>query len=73
MSEDKSTKFKRLATNRVNHAVNTIRLIGNLANTNNYSYSEEDLRTIFGAIDEELKLAKARFTLALKRRKKIKL
>lgn len=73
ISDNKNTRFKRLATNRVNKAINTLRLIGNLANTNNYSFEDNDVSTIFNAIDEELKLTKARFSLALKRRRKIKL
>ncbi len=73
INENKSIKFKRLATNRVNIAVNTLRLIGNLSNTNNYSFEDGDVNTIFNAIDDELKLTKARFSLAQKRRKRIKL
>jgi hypothetical protein len=72
-NENKSTRFKRLATNRVNNAINTLRLIGNLSNTNNYSFEDNDVSTIFNAIDDELKLTKARFSLTLKRRRKIKL
>lgn len=73
MEENKGAKFRRLATNRTNAAVNKLRLIGNLSNTNNYSFTENDVSTMFSAIDEELKLTKARFFLALKRRRKIKL
>lgn len=72
-NENKRTRFKRLATNRVNSAVNTLRLIGNLSNVNNYSFDEGDVNIMFGAIDEELKLTKARFAYALKRRNKIKI
>lgn len=72
-NENKSSRFKRLATSRVNNAVNTLRLIGNLSNTNNYSFDASDINTIFKAIDEELNLAKARFSLVLKRRKKIQI
>ena len=73
LNENKSARFKRLANIRANNAVNTIRLIGNLSNTNNYSFEDTDVNTIFKAIDEELKLTKARFSLVLKRRKKIKI
>lgn len=72
-NENKRTRFKRLATNRVNSAVNTLRLVGNLSNVNNYSFDEGDVSIMFGAIDEELKLTKARFAYALKRRNKIKI
>jgi len=72
-NENKSSRFKRLATRRVNNAVNILRIIGNLSNTNNYSFEESDINAIFRAIDEELKLTKSRFALVLKRRKKIKI
>lgn len=72
-NENKRARFKRLATKRANNAINTIRLIGNLSNTNNYSFTESDVVTIFGAIDEEIKLTKARYSLVLKRRRKIEI
>mgnify|MGYP001343552467 CR=1 FL=1 len=72
-NEEKSVRFKRLATRRVNNAVNMIRLIGNLSNTNNYTFNESDVNTIFNAIEEEFKLTKARFAFILKRRKRIQI
>jgi len=54
-------KFVRLAGKRVNSAIKTIRLIGNLSNRNNYTYNKSDVDKIFRAIDTEIRHAKARF------------
>ena len=37
---DKERKFKELAEKRVNRALDSIRLIGNLSNRQNYSYDD---------------------------------
>lgn len=54
-------RFVRLAEKRVNRTVKDIRLIGNLSNRNNYSYSEKDVDRIFRTLDQELKASRARF------------
>lgn len=58
---DKRAKFIELAEARVNRAIKDIRLIGNLSNRSAYSYSEEDVRKIFRALQKELEGAKTRF------------
>mgnify|MGYP001576391082 CR=1 FL=1 len=68
--ETKTLAFKRLATNRANNILNKIRLLGNLSNPNNYSYTSDEVQRIFRTIDEELKLSKARFNLELRRKQK---
>jgi len=68
--ETKTIAFKRLATNRANNTLKNIRLLGNLSNTNNYSYSSDEIQRVFRIIEEELKLSKARFTLEFRKRKK---
>jgi len=60
--ETNREKFVRLAENRVNNAIKTLRLIGNLSNQSNYSYKQEDVDLIFKALEAELKNAKSRFT-----------
>jgi len=71
--ETKNLAFKRLAANRTNNIIRNIRLLGNLSNTNNYSFTEEQSKQIFGIIENELKLSKSRFLVSLSRRKKFKL
>lgn len=61
MTESSREKFVRLAETRVNNLIKTIRLLGNLSNRSNYSYTDKDVDKIFRAIEKELKDAKARF------------
>lgn len=59
--ETKRDRFVRLAEARTNKTIEMIRLIGNLANKNNYDYTDADVQKIFGAIEKELKAAKAKY------------
>lgn len=63
MSREKDRqKFIDLANKRVNSAIKTIKLIGNLSNKSNYSYTENDVKMIFSALQKELKQAKDKFS-----------
>ncbi len=61
MTESSRKKFVRLAENRVNTTIKTIRLIGNLSNKSSYSWTSKDVEIIFKALDRELRNAKSRF------------
>lgn len=61
MAETSKEKFVRLAESRVNSLIKTIRLLSNLSNRSNYSYTDKDVDKIFRFIEKELKDAKARF------------
>lgn len=61
MIRDKRAKFVELANNRVNRALNDIRLIGNLSNRSAYEYSEEDVRKIVKALQREIDTMRGRF------------
>lgn len=50
MSNQKEENFKRLAENRTNKIIDMLHLLGNLSNTSNYSYSEEQVKTIFSLL-----------------------
>ena len=63
----KKEKFKELAEKRVNNAIKNIQLIGNLSNTNNYDYNEEEVTKIFKSLKEELQLAETRFKISNKK------
>jgi len=67
---DKRSRFIELGEARVTKATQMLRLIGNLANSNNYEYSPEDAQKIFTALDAEMKLLKAKFQTALSKRPK---
>lgn len=66
MNENRSDRFKRLATRRTNAVLDKLRLLGNLSNKSNYDYTEEDLRKIFSAIETQLRVIKSRFSGAKK-------
>ncbi|MEG0960727.1 MAG: hypothetical protein RSE60_06545 [Erysipelotrichaceae bacterium] len=44
--ETKRDKFVRLAEKRMDNILKGIELVGNLSNSNNYEYTEEDLNKI---------------------------
>ena len=67
--DKKTEKFKELAEKRVNNAVKNIQLIGNLSNTNNYSYTDAEVSKIFKTLKEEIQTAEARFKINGKKNK----
>ena len=54
-------KFVELAEKRVRRAIKDIRLIGNLSNRSNYSYTDDDARKIYKALKGAIDEVKARF------------
>lgn len=69
----KRERFVKIAENRTNKIIDMIKLLGNCSNKNNYSYNEEDIKQIFSAIDQELKIAKTKFQEAQSNKKEFKL
>lgn len=63
----KREAFRKLAEKRTNAILEKVRILGNLANRSAYEYSEDEVRKIFSAIDEELRATKAKFRGGLKR------
>ena len=61
--ETKRDKFVRLAEARTNKIISMINLLGNCANPRVYEYSKEDVKKIFSAIEEELKIAKSKYEI----------
>jgi len=58
---DKERKFKELAEKRVNRALDSIRLIGNLSNRQNYSYDDGQVRKIVKALRDAIGEVETRF------------
>lgn len=54
-------KFVELAQKRVTKAIKDLRLIGNLANKTNYSYTEDDTKKIFLTLENEVRNIKKKF------------
>ena len=71
--ETKRDKFVRLAEARTNKIIDMIRLLGNCSNSRVYEYSKEDVKKIFSAIEEELKMAKAKYEIVENEEKKFTL
>lgn len=62
MSKEKDrAKFTELAERRVRKTIKDFKLIGNLSNKNNYSYTDEDARKIYNALKKALEDMKLRF------------
>ena len=54
-------KFVELAEKRVSRVVKDIRLIGNLSNRTNYSYSDDDVKKIINTLKLEISKLQKRF------------
>jgi len=61
MRENDRKKFVDLAEKRVVRTIKDIRLIGNLSNKSNYSYTDEDVKKIMKILQSELNQMKLRF------------
>lgn len=57
----KAERFEKLAERRVTEVVKKMRLVGNLANRRNYTYTEEHVRQILDALEGEMRQVKAKF------------
>ena len=59
--DKKSQRFRRLGEKRVTNMIKHLRLIGNLANKKNYSFTKDEAQQMFEAIDHELDQTKKKF------------
>ena len=57
---DKRAKFVQLANQRVNKAIDQLRLVGNLGNRAAYDYTEEDARKIVKALQKACDATKSK-------------
>lgn len=60
--ETRQERFRRVASRRTNGILKRIRILGNCSNRSSYSYTEEDIKKIFSAIEGEVRSVKAMFT-----------
>lgn len=63
-TESKSDRFVRIAEARTNKIIDMIQLLGNCANRATYEYTKDDVKQIFGAIESELRAARAKFEIS---------
>ena len=66
----KKQKFVELANKRVNKALKQISLIGNLSNTNNYEYTQNEVKQIIKALENGVQICKERFAKQTKEKEK---
>jgi len=59
--ESAEERFRRLAAARTNEVLKRLKILGNCANRQLYSYSEKDIEKIFSAIDRRVKETRAKF------------
>ena len=52
----------KLAEARVNKAIKSMKLVGNLSDKTNYSYTDDDVKKILAALTKELNAIKTRYT-----------
>jgi len=57
----KAENFRRLAQTRTNEIIRKLKTLSNLSNRNSYHFTEEQVTTIFSAIEQQVALAKERF------------
>lgn len=70
--ESRSVCFRRIAPKRTDYVLHYLHLLGNCSNKSGYDYTDDDVAKIFKAIDEQLRVTKARFKSG-KNKKKFKL
>jgi len=73
MNEDKSQRFKRLASARTNEVTKRLKVLSNCANKSTYSYTKEEVDKIFTTIDRAAQKAKAEFKTNKRRENTFKL
>lgn len=61
MNNVKKERFMKIAEKRTNTIIDTLRLLGNCSNKNNYEYTDEQVKQIFTAIENELKATKMKY------------
>ncbi|NBX50853.1 hypothetical protein EBT25_13210 [bacterium] len=64
VSPDETSKdrFVRLAQYRTQKVLSAIRVLSHCSNPYNYEYTEEQVAKIFSTVEEELALARTKFT-----------
>ena len=71
--ETRRERFERLANYRTNQVLEKIRILGGIANSRYYDYSEKDVNVIFDSIFEELEATKRKFLSAAEKEDKFRL
>lgn len=66
----KRQRFEKIAGNRVQRVLDTLQLLKNCSNRNNYEYSESDVEQMFTEITKALKEVRATYARELNKTNK---
>ncbi len=58
---EKRQRFEKVAGNRVQKVLDTLQLLKNCSNRNNYEYSESDVELMFSEISKAIKDARSAY------------
>ena len=67
---EKRERFEKVASKRVQRVLDTLELIQNCSNRNNYEYSQSDVDRMFSEISKALKDAQAAYNKELNKTKR---
>ena len=67
---EKRQRFEKVAGSRVQKVLDTLQLLKNCSNRNNYEYSESDVDQMFSEISKALKDSRAAYVSELHKAKK---
>ena len=67
----KRERFENVASNRVQRILDTLQLLQNCANKNNYEYTEKDVDRMFSEISSAVRDAKQVYIKELNKRNRI--
>lgn len=67
---EKRQRFEKVAGNRVQKVLDTLQLLKNCSNRNNYEYSESDVDQMFSEISKALKDSRAAYVNELRKSNK---
>ena len=62
---EKRQRFEKVAGNRVQKVLDTLQLLKNCSNRNNYDYSEADVELMFSEISKALRDARSAYVIEL--------
>lgn len=62
---EKRQRFEKVAGSRVQKVLDTLQLLKNCSNRNNYEYTESDVEQMFSEISKALKDSRAAYTSEL--------
>jgi len=59
--EDGHERFKRVASKRTKVILDKLRVLGHCANRSTYKYTDQDVKKVFHAIEDQLKIVRTKF------------